>query len=150
MIFKIVEEIELICENCLLVCKILVYVGSMLKFGMIGEEIDIKVEEFICDYGVVFGFKGFYGCLFILFVLCNEVVVYGLFFKEQVFEDGDIFLIDCGIYMNEFYGDVVYIFCVGDVKEEMLQFCWVINELLYLGIEQVIFGNCVGDISYVV
>ena len=38
MIFKTAEEIELIRENCLLVCKTLAYVGSMLKPGMTGEE----------------------------------------------------------------------------------------------------------------
>lgn len=46
MIFKTAEEIELIRENCLLVCKTLAYVGSMLKPGLTGEEIDLNSSAF--------------------------------------------------------------------------------------------------------
>ena len=150
MIFKTAEEIELIRENCLLVCKTLAYVGSMLKPGLSGEEIDLKAEEFIRDHGAVPGFKGLYGCPSTLLVSRNEAVVHGLPSKEQIFEDGDILSIDCGTYMNEFYGDAAYTFCVGEVKEETLQLCRVTNESLYLGIEKAVVGNRVGDISHAI
>lgn len=150
VIYKTPEEIELIRENCLLVCKTLAYVGSMLKPGMNGEEIDTKAEEFIRDHGAVPGFKGLYGCPSTLLVSRNEAVVHGLPTKGQVFESGDILSIDCGTLMNEFYGDAAYTFCVGEVAEETLQLCRVTNESLYLGIEQAQIGRRVGDISHAI
>lgn len=146
--YKTEEEIELIRENCLLVCKTLAYVGSMLKPGLSGDVIDRAAEEFIRDHGAVPGFKGLYGCPSTLLVSRNEAVVHGLPSKEQVFEDGDILSIDCGTYMNEFYGDAAYTFCVGEVDEAVMQLCRVTKTSLYLGIDQARSGNRVGDISH--
>ncbi|MEZ4983449.1 MAG: type I methionyl aminopeptidase [Saprospiraceae bacterium] len=150
IIYKTPEEIELIRESCLLVCKTLAYVGSMLKPGMTGEEIDLKAEEFIRDHGAVPGFKGLYGCPSTLLVSRNEAVVHGLPSKGQVFKDGDILSIDCGTLMNDFYGDAAYTFCLGEVEEATLQLCRVTNESLYRGIDQAVIGNRVGDISFAI
>lgn len=150
MIYKTAEEIELIRESCLLVCKTLAYVGSMLRPGMTGEEIDTKAEAFIRDHGALPGFKGLYGCPSTLLVSRNEAVVHGLPSRDQVFQDGDILSIDCGTYMNEFYGDAAYTFCVGEVEEEVLELCRVTNESLYLGIENALIGKRVGDISHAI
>jgi methionyl aminopeptidase len=150
IIYKTAEEIELIRQSCMLVCKTLAYVGGMLRPGMTGEEIDTKAEAFIRDHGALPGFKGLYGCPSTLLVSRNEAVVHGLPSKEQVFQNGDILSIDCGTYMNDFYGDAAYTFCVGEVDEATLQLCRVTNESLYLGIEQAVIGNRVGDISHAV
>lgn len=150
IIYKTDEEIELIRQSCLLVCKTLAYVGSLLRPGMSGEEIDTKAEAFIRDHQAVPGFKGLYGCPSTLLVSRNEAVVHGLPSKEQIFEDGDILSIDCGVLMNDFYGDSAYTFCIGEVAEDVLELCRVTNESLYLGIEQAVVGNRVGDVSHAI
>lgn len=150
IIYKTDEEIELIRQSCLLVSKTLAYVGSLLRPGMSGEEIDTKAEAFIRDHQAVPGFKGLYGCPSTLLVSRNEAVVHGLPSKEQIFQDGDILSIDCGVLMNDFYGDSAYTFCIGEVAEDVLELCRVTNESLYLGIEQAVVGNRVGDVSYAV
>ena len=150
IIYKTPEEIELIRQSCLLVSKTLAYVGTMLRPGMSGEEVDRKAEEFIRDHEAVPGFKGLYGCPSTLLISRNEAVVHGLPSKNQIFEDGDILSIDCGVLMNEFYGDSAYTFCIGDVAPEVLDLCRVTNESLYLGIEQAVPGNRVGDISFAI
>ncbi|PHI20274.1 type I methionyl aminopeptidase [Lewinellaceae bacterium SD302] len=150
MEFKTPEEIELIRQSCLLVSKTLTEVGKMLKPGMTGLEIDTFAEEFIRDHGAVPGFKGLYGCPSTLLVSQNEEVVHGLPDKNQVFKDGDILSIDCGTYMNDFYGDAAYTFCVGDVAEETMDLCRRTKHALYLGIDQARAGNRTGDISFAV
>ncbi len=147
IIFKTPEEIELIRESCLLVSKTLAYVGSMLKPGLSGEEVDRKAEAFIRDHDALPGFKGLYGCPSTLLISRNEAVVHGLPSEDQIFQDGDILSIDCGVLMNDFYGDSAYTFCIGEVAPEVLDLCRVTNESLYLGIEQAVPGNRVGDIS---
>lgn len=150
IIYKTAEEIELIRESCMLDCKTLAYVASLLKPGVSGEEVDQKAEEFIRDHGAVPGFKGLYGCPSTLLISRNEAVVHGLPGKDQIFEDGDILSIDCGVLMNDYYGDAAYTFCIGDVDEAVLQLCRVTNESLYRGIEQAVIGNRIGDISFAI
>ncbi|MEM1214755.1 MAG: M24 family metallopeptidase, partial [Bacteroidota bacterium] len=135
IIYKTPEEIELIRASCMLVCKTLAYVGSMLKPGISGEEVDLKAEQFIRDHGAVPGFKGLYDCPSTLLISRNEAVVHGLPSEEQIFVSGDILSIDCGVLMNEFYGDAAYTFCIGEVDEATLELCRVTNESLYRGIE---------------
>lgn len=148
--YKTDEEIELIRQSCHLVCKTLALVGSMLKPGVSGAHIDATAETFIRDHGAVPGFKGLYGCPSTLLVSRNEAVVHGLPSQEQIFQDGDIVSIDCGVLMNDFYGDAAYTFCIGEVDEEVMELCRVTHTALYLGIEQAVAGNRVGDISHAI
>ena len=38
---------------------------------------------------------------------------------ERAIKDGDIVSVDCGVLMNEFYGDVAYTFEVGEVADDI-------------------------------
>jgi methionyl aminopeptidase len=60
---------------------------------------------------------------------------------------GDIISVDCGTLLDGFNGDSCYTFCVGEVSDEVKQLLKVTKESLYLGIEQAVAGNHVGDIG---
>ncbi|MCB0652519.1 MAG: type I methionyl aminopeptidase [Saprospiraceae bacterium] len=150
IIYKTDDEIELIRESCLLVSKTLALVGSMIKPGMSGAQIDKAAEELILDHGAVPGFKGYGGFPATLCVSPNEQVVHGIPGKDQVFKDGDIVSVDCGVIMNGFYGDAAYTFALGDVSEEVMKLLEVTNTSLYKGIEQAVVGNRLGDVSFAV
>lgn len=55
---KTEEEIELIRQSSILVCKTLAEVASMLKPGVNGLQLDKRAEEFIRDHNAVPAFKG--------------------------------------------------------------------------------------------
>ena len=148
--YKTDEEIELIRKSCLLVCKTLSEVASMLRPGIRGEEIDNRAEEFIRDHGAVPGFKGYRGFPATLCVSKNDVVVHGIPDKNQVFEDGDIVSIDCGVHWNGYFGDAAYTFAIGDVNEQIMQLMRVTNAALYKGIEQAVVGKRLGDIGFTI
>jgi methionyl aminopeptidase len=150
IIYKTDEEIELIRQSCLLVSKSLALVGSMIKPGMTGADIDKAAEELIRDHGAVPGFKGYGGFPATLCVSPNEQVVHGIPDKDMVFQDGDIVSVDCGVIMNEFYGDAAYTFALGDVAEEVMKLLEVTNTSLYKGIEQAVVGNRLGDVSFAI
>ena len=150
IIYKTDEEIELIRQSCLLVSKSLALVGSMIKPGMTGADIDKAAEELIRDHGAVPGFKGYGGFPATLCVSPNEQVVHGIPDKDMVFQDGDIVSVDCGVIMNGFYGDAAYTFALGDVSEEIMKLLEVTNTSLYKGIEQAIVGNRLGDVSFAI
>lgn len=147
--YKTSDEIALIRESCLLVSKTLAHVASILKPGITGLAIDKAAEEFIRDHKAEPGFKGYRGFPATLCVSLNEGVVHGIP-TEREFESGDIVSIDCGSYLNDFFGDSAFTFAIGDVNEETMELLHVTNTSLYKGIEAVKKGNRIGDIGYAV
>ncbi|MEO0340114.1 MAG: type I methionyl aminopeptidase [Bacteroidota bacterium] len=148
--YKTNDEIELIRESCLLVCKTLAQVASIIKPGIKGREIDELAETFIRDHGAEPGFKGYRGFPATLCVSVNEVVVHGIPGPKMEFQDGDIVSVDCGVFMNGFFGDAAYTFPLGNVSEEVMELCRVTNTSLYRAIDQIRVGNRLGDIGFAV
>jgi methionyl aminopeptidase len=149
IIYKTLEEIELIRESNLLVAKTHGVIAGLIKPGVTTLELDKLAEEFIRDNGGVPAFKGYQGFPNSLCMSPNEEVVHGIP-NEAFLEDGDILSVDCGVLMNGFFGDSAYTYCVGDVKEETKQLLRITKESLYKGIEQAKIGNRLGDISFAV
>lgn len=143
------EEIELVRASSLLVGKTLAEVGRVITPGVTTGELDRLAEEFIRDNGGVPGFKGLYGCPSTLLVSVNEEVVHGLPGK-RVLKEGDVASVDCGVLMNEFYGDSAYTFMIGEVAPEVQTLLTVTKECLALGIEQAVANQRTGDIGFAV
>lgn len=148
--YKTEEEIEAIRASCLLVCKTLAHVGSMIRPGISGAEIDKAAEELIRDHDAVPSFKGYRGFPGTLCVSVNEQVVHGIPSKGQIFQDGDIVSVDCGVYMNGFHGDSAYTFALGEVDEKVMDLCRATNTSLYKAIDNAVVGKRLGDISFAV
>lgn len=146
--YKTDEEIELIRQSCHLVCKTLAEVGALLKPGISSDKIDRVAEEFIRDYKAVPAFKGYRGFPASLCVSLNDAVVHGIPSEKQVFKDGDIVSVDCGVEWNGYFGDAAYTFAIGDVAEPTMQLMRVTHASLYKGIEQAVAGNRLGDIGF--
>jgi len=143
------EEIDLLRQSSLLVGKTLAEVAKILKPGVSTAKLDSLAEEYILDHGAKPGFKGYGGFPSTLCISINEEVVHGIP-GDRIVKDGDIISIDCGTYMNGFYGDSAYTFAVGNVQKETLQLLEVTKQSLYKAIEQSIVGKRVGDIGYAV
>lgn len=143
------EEVELVRKSSLLVGKTLAEVAKHIRPGVTTGKLDEIAETFIRDHGAEPGFKGMYGFPNTLCMSVNENVVHGIPGKRELL-DGDIVSIDCGTYMNGFYGDSAYTFAVGEVEGKTLELMKATREALYKGIEQAIHGNRVGDIGHAV
>ncbi len=146
MIIRTEEEIELIRKSSLLVGKTLAEVARNIRPGVKTIELDRIAETFIRDHGAKPGFKGYNGFPYTLCISVNEHVVHG-FPSERELIDGDIVSVDCGTYMNGFYGDSAYTFMVGEVKEETRLLLERTKDSLYKGIEKAVAGNRIGDIG---
>ncbi len=146
---KTEEEIELLRKSSLLVGKTLAEVAKRIRPGIETILLDKLAEEFIRDHGAEPGFKGYNGFPYTLCISINEQVVHG-FPGHQVLQEGDIVSIDCGTFMNGFYGDSAYTFAVGEVKEEVRLLMERTKESLYKAIEVAVEGKRVGDIGYAV
>ncbi len=149
MYLKTEEEIELIRESSLLVGKTLAEVAKLIEPGVDTVKLDDIAEEFIRDNGGIPGFKGMYDFPNTLCISINSQVVHGIPSKMPL-KNGDIVSVDCGVLMNEFYGDVAYTFEVGDVSQDIKRLLNTTKECLRAGIEAAVVGNRVGDIGYAV
>jgi methionyl aminopeptidase len=147
--YKTREEIELIRQSCLLVCKTLAEVASQIKPGVSGSELDKLAESFILAHNAKPGFKGYRGFPATLCFSVNEVVVHGIPSDNEL-KEGDIVSVDCGVLMNGFYGDAAYTFILQGADENVIELCKVTRDSLYKGVEQAIVGNRIGDIGHAI
>ena len=143
------EEVEIQRQSSLLVGKTLAEVAKIIKPGVTTIELDKVAETFIRDNGAKPGFKGYGGFPATLCISVNDEVVHGIPGKREL-KNGDIISVDCGTFMNGFYGDSAYTFAVGEVEESVLMLLQRTKESLYLAIEQAIVGKRVGDIGHAV
>ncbi|MGV9003145.1 type I methionyl aminopeptidase [Flavobacterium sp.] len=143
---KTAEEIELMRQSAQLVSKTLGMIATEIKEGVSTLALDKLAEEFIRDHKALPGFKGLYGCPSTLLTSVNEQVVHGLPTNRPI-ENGDIVSVDCGVLMNDFYGDHAYTFEIGDVNPETKKLLQVTKESLYIGIREFKAGNRVEDIG---
>jgi methionyl aminopeptidase len=147
--YKTEEEINIQRESSLLVGKTLAEVAKLIKPGVSTLDLDKVAEEFIRDNNAIPGFKDYNGFPNTLCTSVNEQVVHGIPNKKPL-KEGDIVSVDCGVLMNEFYGDSAFTFAVGEVDVEIQQLLDVTKQSLMLGLENAIVGNRIGDIGYAI
>ncbi len=147
--YKTDEEIELLRKSCMLVCKTLTHVATLLKPGVTGEMIDKEAETLIRDNGAIPGFKGYRGFPATLCISINDQVVHGIPTNEP-FKSGDVVSIDCGTFMNDFYGDAAYTFAIGEVDDAVMHLLSITKASLYKGIDAARVGNRLGDIGFTI
>jgi methionyl aminopeptidase len=143
------EEIEILRESSLLVGKTLAEVAKLVKPGVTTLALDKVAEEFIRDNGGIPGFLGLYDFPNTLCVSPNDQVVHGIP-NNTPLQEGDIISVDCGVLMNDFYGDSAYTFEVGEVAPEVKKLLEVTKECLNKAIEVAVAGMRIGDIGYAV
>lgn len=153
---KTEEEIELIRESALLVGKTLGEVSKLIEPGVSTLKLDQVAEECIRDNGGIPAFKDykqsptdtpFPGTLC---VSVNEEVVHGFPLADKYLNDGDIVAIDCGVYMNGYYGDCAYTFGIGNVASKRRRLMKITNEALYKGLAKAVDGGFLGDVSHAI
>jgi methionyl aminopeptidase len=144
---KTEEEIELMRESCLLVSKTLAMLAPLVKPGVSTAYLDKVAEEFIRDNGAIPACTGYNGYPNATCMSINDMVVHGIPSEKNILQDGDILSIDMDTLKNGFCGDSAYTFCVGEVAHEVKRLLEITKKSLFLGIEQAVAGNRIGDIS---
>lgn len=143
------EEIALMKESNSLVSKTHAHIAKMMKPGVKTIDIDKAAETFIRDHDAVPGFLNYNGFPNSLCISVNSEVVHGIPSSYEL-KEGDIVSVDCGVYKNGYHGDSAYTFTIGEVDKEVLELLKVTKEALYLGIDQAVEGNRIGDIGFAI
>jgi methionyl aminopeptidase len=149
IIYKSLEEIELIRESSLLVSKTLAEVAKVIKPGITTLALDKLAYEFISDNGATPAFLNYGGFPNSLCISPNEQVVHGIPGK-YVIKEGDLISVDCGVIKNKYFGDSAYTFSIGEINEEQKKLIEVTQQCLKLGIEKAVVGMRIGDLAFAI
>ena len=147
--FKSPEEVQIIKEGAELLGKTHGLIAKEVKPGVTTASLDKLAEEFIKDHKASPSFLGYSGFPYSLCISVNENVVHG-FPSDYELKDGDIVSIDCGVFYKGYHSDSAYTYAVGKVEEEVKDLLRHTEKSLYLGIEQAVAGNRIGDIGFAV
>ena len=150
IVLKSVEEISIMYEANKIVSEILTMVKEVVEPGITTWELDKIAEDLCVKRDARPAFKGYRGFPASLCVSVNEEVVHGIPSRKRKLKGGDIISIDFGTEYRGFYGDSAITVAVGKIKPEVARLLQVTEESLSRGIEQVVAGNRVGDISRVI
>ncbi len=143
------EEIELMRQSAQLVSKTLGMLATEIRPGITTLYLDNLARTYIQDHQALPGFLGLYNFPNTLCMSVNEQVVHGVPNNKPLL-NGDIVSIDCGVLKNGYYGDHAYTFAVGEIDSEVQQLLDITKESLYLGIDKMVTGNRIGDISFAI
>lgn len=146
---KTYKEIDIMRESAMLVSRTHAELAKLVKPGVTSLYLDRIAEEFIRDNGGIPAFKGYNDFPNTLCISQDSEVVHGIPTKKELSE-GAIVSIDCGVLMNDFYGDSAYTYAVGNISNEKNKLLTITKEALNKGVEAAICGNNIGDIGYAI
>ena len=147
IVLKSEDEILRMQEANQIVAEVLTMLQSAVEAGMTTWELDKLAENLCRRRKAKPAFKGYRGFPGSLCVSLNEEVVHGIPSRKRKLKKGDIVSIDFGVLFKGFYGDSAITLAVDKVTGEAARLLQVTDESLLKGIEQVVSGNRIADIS---
>ncbi|XP_059623876.1 methionine aminopeptidase 1D, chloroplastic/mitochondrial [Cornus florida] len=127
------KGIECMRASGRLAAQVLEYAGTLVKPGIMTDEIDQAVHQMIIDNGAYPSPLGYGGFPKSVCTSVNECICHGIP-DSRALEDGDIINIDVTVYLNGYHGDTSATFFCGDVDDATKNFVQVTKESLYKAI----------------
>ncbi|WP_048601540.1 type I methionyl aminopeptidase [Rubeoparvulum massiliense] len=149
IIIKTAEEIEKMREAGKILVKTHKALAKLIRPGITTREIDEFAEKFILEHGATPEQKGYHGYPYATCTSVNEVICHG-FPGSQVLKEGDIVTVDMVVNLDGWLADSAWSYAVGNISEEAQNLLDVTKESLYIGIEQAVVGNRIGDIGHAI
>ena len=150
IVLKTSRELSLMRKAGKISQKALRLAGEAVEPGVSTWEIDKIVRQYIESQGAIPSFLGYGGFPASACISVNNVVIHGIPSKSTLLKKGDIVGIDIGACYEGYHGDNAWTFACGEVSDEAQALLDATEKSLFLGIEQAVPGNRVGDIGHAV
>ena len=150
IVLRTAKEIDMMRKACQISAEALQVAGEAVKPGITTYEIDQIAYRYIKKQGAEPNFLNYNGFPATACISINDEVIHGIPSKKRVLKEGDIVSIDLGAKVNGYNGDNAATFACGNISDEAKRLCDTTRESLYLGIEQAVAGNRVGDIAFAI
>jgi methionyl aminopeptidase len=140
------KEIELMRQAGHIVALAHARVQPAIVPGVTTKDLDDIVREVIEENGATATFFGHLGFTGRICASINEEIVHGIPGKRTL-RDGDIISVDIGATYGGYIGDSAWTYAVGTIDAESQRLLDVTERALYLGIQQAVAGNRLGDVG---
>ncbi len=149
IILKTPEEIEMMKKSGEILANCHKEIAKIIKPGISTYDIEEFVEEFLKAHNATPEQKGYQGYKYATCTSVNDEICHG-FPRKELLKDGDIVTVDMVVNLDGWLADSAWSYGVGNISEEAKRLLEVTEESLYIGIEQAVIGNRIGDISHAV
>ncbi|MFH1654621.1 MAG: type I methionyl aminopeptidase [Pseudomonadota bacterium] len=141
------QELEKMRRAGRIVAEVLLMLREHVKPGVSTMDLERMAMELIVSKGAKAAFPMVPGYKHALCTSINEAVVHGIPNSKRKLNEGDVLSIDCGVFIDGFFGDHAWTFPVGKVSSEKERLLKVGEEALSKGIDECLAGKRLFDIS---
>lgn len=152
VLFKSLEEIEIMKKSGYIIAKVFEKLQDTVAPGVSTLELNTIADEIIRKHDAIPSFLN-YGTPPFPGSICtsiNDEVVHGIPSKKRILKEGDIISIDVGAYYEGFHADAARTYAVGEITDDIKKLIQVTEECFWKGVEQLIPGNRISDVSYAI
>src|SRR6201995_3332380 len=149
IIRKTPEQVDQMAAAGDILVRTLGVLKSKARPGITTLELDEAAEKFIRSQGAVPSFKGYRGFPGSICASPNSMVVHGIP-DEYECKRGDVLSIDIGVTYEGWVADAAVTVPIGPISTEAKNLLEVTRNSLFVGIEQMVPGNHLGDVSHAI
>lgn len=144
------REIEGMRRSGALLAQTHIGLRNIIKPGISSMEIENFADNFITKNGGIPSEKGFEGYQFATCVCVNDEVAHAEPREKLILKNGDIVKVDMTVALDGYQSDSCWTYAVGEISAEKKHLMDVTKKALYLGIDQAVIGNRLGDIGWAI
>ncbi len=146
IIRKTPDQIEQMAASGDILVRTMTMLKSKARPGITTLELDEAAEKFIRSQGATPSFKGYRGFPGSICASPNSMVVHGIPDGYEC-KRGDVLSIDIGVTYEGWVADAAVTVPIGPVSTEAKNLLEVTRNSLFDGVEQMVAGNHLGDVS---
>jgi methionyl aminopeptidase len=149
IIRKTPEQVDQMAAAGDILVRTMKVLKSKARPGITTLELDEAAEKFIRSQGAVPSFKGYRGFPGSICASPNSMVVHGIP-DDYECKRGDVLSIDIGVTYEGWVADAAVTVPIGPISTEAKNLLEVTRNSLFVGIEQMVPGNHLGDVSHAI
>jgi methionyl aminopeptidase len=149
IIRKTPEQVDQMAAAGDILVRTLKVLKSKARPGVTTLELDEAAEKFIRSQGASPSFKGYRGFPGSICASPNSMVVHGIPDSYEC-KRGDVLSIDVGVTYEGWVADAAVTVPIGPISTEAKNLLEVTRSSLHAGVEQMVAGNHLGDVSHAI
>lgn len=149
IIRKTPEQVDQMAAAGDILVRTMKVLKSKARPGITTLELDQAAEKFIRSQGAVPSFKGYRGFPGSICASPNSMVVHGIP-DDYECKRGDVLSIDIGVTYEGWVADAAVTVPIGPISTEAKNLLEVTRNSLFVGIEEMVAGNHLGDVSHAI
>lgn len=144
------REIEGMADSGAVLAGVHLMLRDLIKPGISTWDIEVAARKYIEDHGAVAAQIGFEGYKYATCTSLNDEICHGFPSKKTILKDNDVIKVDMCVDLNDFMSDSCWTYVVGKSTPEIDKLMADSKKALYLGIDQAVIGNRIGDIGFAI